>query len=439
MEGMSKSITPGPIAPEGTAIPSRATTIRWRIFGVIFVLVVINLIDRIALSVAMPTISSEFGLSATMQGIILSAFFWSYAALQLPGGWMIDRWGPRLLITGSTVLWGGFQALAAFSSGGLTLLLTRLGLGVAEAPMFPAGAKLASIWLVPQERGRGAVLMDSGGPLGAAFGGVIISFLILSLGSWRMAFLVAGLVTLGLGLFAWRYLRNDPATHPGVNAAELDRITHRPGAGAASVVDAPPRIVPRSMIGLLVGRMGWAMINFGLLTWGPSYLAKARGLDLEQMGYATFVIFLCGMAGSLTAGFLADTLLTRGISRSVVYKPLLGFSGLATLASFLILQLIADPAGAVAVLSGTLFFLYWGSLYWSLPTILAPREKVGVLGGAMNLAGSASGIAVPIITGMLLDATGSYLVVLYFFAFCAALYVAGTLFISIPPLVRAAR
>ena len=138
-------------------------------------------------------------------------------------------------------------------------------------------------------------------------------------------------------------------------------------------------------------------------------------------------------------GFLADTLLTRGISRAVVYKTLLGFSGLATLASFLILQVVADPAGAVAVLSATLFFLYWGSLYWSLPTILAPREKVGVLGGAMNLAGSASGIAVPIITGMLLDATGSYLVVLYFFAGCAALYVAGTLCIAIPPLVRTVR
>ena len=86
-----------------------------------------------------------------------------------------------------------------------------------------------------------------------------------------------------------------------------------------------------------------------------------------------------------------------------------------------------------------MFFLYWGSLYWSLPTILAPREKVGVLGGAMNLAGSASGIAVPIITGMLLDATGSYLAVLYYFAGCAGLYVLGTMFISIPPLVRSAR
>ena len=120
---------------------------------------------------------------------------------------------------------GVFQSLAALATGGISLLLTRVGLGAAEAPLFPAGAKLSSLWLSPQERGRGAVFMDSGAPLGAAFGGAIISFLILALQSWRLAFLVAGLATIALGLVAWRYLRDDPATHPGVNPAELAHIT----------------------------------------------------------------------------------------------------------------------------------------------------------------------------------------------------------------------
>lgn len=190
------------------------------------------------------------------------------------------------------------------------------------------------------------------------------------------------------------------------------------------------------MTGLLLGRTSWAMINFGLLTWGPSYLAQARGFDLKQMGYATFVIFLCGMAGSLFAGFAADALITRGWSRGTTYRGLLGVSGLATLGSFLLLPQVTDPVAAVAILSGTLFFLYWGSLYWSLPVLLAPQEKVGLLGGIMNFAGSASGIAVPIVTGLILQWTGTYYTVLLFFAVCAALYVVGTMMIAFPPVIR---
>ena len=274
--------------------------------------------------------------------------------------------------------------------------------------------------------------MDSGSPLGAAFGGAIIAFLILMLDSWRLAFLAAGIATIAVGFLAWHYLRDDPVEHPGVNAAERERIASHAVQAAGVVEDEPHRIAPRSMVGLLLGRMSWAMINFGLLTWGPSYLAQARGFDLKQMGSATFVIFLCGMAGSLFAGFTADWLFARGLSRTLVYKGMLGLSGLAIFATFVALPQVADPVGAVALLSVTLFFVYWGSLYWSLPPLLAPRDKVGLLGGIMNFAGSSSGIAVPIITGLILQLTGAYLAVLLFFAGCALVYVLGTMMIGFP-------
>jgi ACS family D-galactonate transporter-like MFS transporter len=412
------------------ATASAGTTVRWRIFGIVFVLVVINLIDRTALSIAMPTIAKEFNLEPAMQGLILSAFFWSYAALQIPGGWLIDRFGPRALITGATIGWGIFQTIAGLCTGGVTLLLSRIGLGAAEAPLFPAGAKLNSIWLSPKERGRGAVLMDSGAPLGAAFGGVIIAWLILAFDSWRTAFVVAGVATILLGYLAWWYLRDNPAEHPGVDARELALIEASAASAASAEAAAPKQISPRSLSAILLGRMSWAMINFGLLTWGPSYLAQARGFDLKQMGGATFVIFLSGMFGSLLSGFLVDKLQEKGLRRSVTYKLALGFSGLGVMASFLALPEITDPVMAVALLSVTLFLLYFGSLYWSLPAILAPREKVGIVGGAMNFAGSASGIAIPIITGLILQATGTYLMVLYFFAACAALYVIGSMLID---------
>lgn len=426
------SIT-SPLASTSTAASVKRSGVRWRIFGIVFLLVALNLVDRTALSIAMPTIAKEFQLSPTMQGVLLSAFFWSYAALQVPGGWLIDRFGPRRLVTGATVLWGLFQTLAALATGGATLLLTRVGLGAAEAPLFPSGAKLSATWLAPGERGRGAVLMDSGAPLGAAFGGVVIASLILVFDSWRTAFLVAGVATVAIGCVAWRYLRDDPAAHPGVNSAELAHIrgegfTARP----AEVAVSSDRIAPRSLAGLLVGRLSWAMINFGLLTWGPSYLVQARHFDLRQIGYSTFVIFLCGMAGSLFAGFAADGLISRGFDRAWVYKLMLSVSGLATLSSFIVLPQVSDPIAATGVLSATLFFLYWGSLYWSLPALLAPRDKIGLIGGIMNCAGSVGGIAVPIVTGAILQATGAYGAVLSFFAVCAGLYVVSTLLIAFP-------
>jgi ACS family D-galactonate transporter-like MFS transporter len=417
------------VASEGIGT-HRASSVRWRIFGIVFVLVVVNFIDRVTLSIAMPTIATEFAMEPAMQGLALSAFFWSYALLQVPGGWLIDRWGPRALITGATIGWGFFQAVAGVATGAISLLVSRVGLGAAEAPLFPAGAKLNSTWLSPKERGRGAVLVDCGAPLGAAFGGVIIAWLILAFDSWRTAFVVAGLATMLLGALAWWYLRDDPADHPSVNAGELATIR----ATTAAVHAAGPSSMSKgSFFAILLGRMSWAMINFGLITWGPSYLAQARGFDLKQMGGATFVIFLAGAAGSLTSGFLVDRLLAHGLSRGAVYKWALGLSGFGLMLAFLALPHVVDPGAAVALLSATLFLLWFGSLYWSLPATLAPKDRVGIIGGAMNFAGSASGIAVPIIAGLILQATGAYLMVLYFFAACAALYVAGTLLIDFEP------
>lgn len=279
------------------ATAAKPSNVRWRIFAIVFALTVINLVDRVSLSIAMPTIAGEFQLTPSMQGLILSSFFWAYALLQIPGGWLIDRYGPRRVIGWSTGLWGAFQTLAAFASGGLSLMFARVALGAAEAPLFPSGGKLNSLWLGSSERSRGAVLMDCGGPLGVALGGLVIAYLIAVLGSWRSAFFIAGIATLAMAWLAWHYLRDDPAEHPGVNAAELDRINAdrtTPLAEADCQAGGRLGIAGRSLVGIVLGRASWAMVFFGLLTWGPSYLAQARGFDIKGIGAATFVIFLCG-------------------------------------------------------------------------------------------------------------------------------------------------
>ncbi|MFL9886910.1 MFS transporter [Paraburkholderia agricolaris] len=419
--------------PRNPAYAGQASSVRWRIFGVVFLITLINLVDRISLSIAMPTIAREFALSPTMQGLILSSFFWSYALLQIPGGWLIDRFGPRRVVAGATLLWGVFQTLLGVASGGLSLLLLRVGLGGAEAPLFPAGSKLNALWLSRHERARGAVLMDAGSPLGAAIGGLAISNLILAFGSWRMAFIVAGLATIACGWLAWHYLRDNPALHPGVNAAELEHIRERgaplASAAAISVPEAKPST--RSTVAMCIGRMSWAMIFFGLLTWGPSYLTQARGLSLQQIGTSTFFIFLCGALGSLAGGFLCDALCHRGLARGRVVKGMIIVSGLATLAVLAALPSISSAFEAVAVLCLAAFFLMWGSLYWSLPSLLATPQRVGLLGALMNCAGSVGGISIPLITGFLLQRTGSFDVVLHFYSACALVYIIGSVAIDL--------
>ena len=172
------------------------------------------------------------------------------------------------------------------------------------------------------------------------------------------------------------------------------------------------------------------MITFGLLTWGPSYLAQARGLDLKQLGGATFLIFGAGFLGSLTAGFLCDGLLARGFARAAVLRTMLVLSGLALCGAFLLLPHVSGSGAAVALLAAACFMLCWGSLYWSLPVLLAPG-RAGLLGGLMNMAGSCGGIAVPVLAGSLLQWTGRYDPVLLMFACCAGLYILGTLMIPL--------
>src|SRR6202161_914191 len=132
----------------------KPTGVRWKIFYLMLFLVSVNYIDRASLSVAMPLISKEFDIDPAWQGLILSSFFWTYAFMQVPGGMLADRFKPRIVIALATVFWGAFQAIAAVATSWWVLLLTRLGLGASEAPIYPAGGKLNAMW-VAQKIGRG--------------------------------------------------------------------------------------------------------------------------------------------------------------------------------------------------------------------------------------------------------------------------------------------
>jgi len=416
---------------------TRRTSVRWRIFLLILLIVAINYVDRASLSVAMPVISKEFGIDTAAQGIILSSFFWTYALMQIPGGWLADKYGPRRIIAGAAILWGVFQGLAALATSFPGLLLARLGLGLAEGPTFPAGGKLNAVWLPANERGRGAVLIDGGAPLGTAFGGLIIAGLIGAFDSWRMAFVVAGLGTVATGLFAYWYIRDNPRDHPSTKEAEAQYIEREhakedenltPGeAGRTNVLDF---FRFRSFWGMLFGWVGFNLVFYGLVTWAPSYLAQERHLSLAAIGGATFIIFSAGFVGEIVGGFLSDIWREKGGSPNVVMRTVLGISAVLTTVSTFLLAFVSSPVAAVALLASTLFFSRWGGLYWSIPPILTDRARVGVLGGIMNFAGNIAGILVPIIVGVIVQVTGSYFLALMFFSASGVLYLTGSLLID---------
>src|ERR1700677_1934444 len=343
-------------------ITTGMTNVRWRIFLLILGTVAINYIDRASLSVAMPMISHEFSISPAIQGLLLSSFFWTYCFMQSPGGMLADRFLPRLVIAGATVIWGAFAALAAASSGWITMLLTRLGLGLAEGPIYPAGAKLIGMWMTPTERGRAAALLDGGAPLGTALGSLIIAGLIAALGSWRLAFLAAGLGTMACGGFAWFYIRNHPHEHGSVNHPEREHILDglRQSANAAGPVPSMRAAFQAPSIWLLF--VGWFCFNslwYGFLTWVPSFLAKTQGLNIGALGWASFLIFFAGFAGELVGGQLLDVFLRRTGATETVYRVLFGVSaGLATISVFLV-AFVHEEAEVISLLATTRHFLRW--------------------------------------------------------------------------------
>lgn len=427
-----------------TSLSPKRTWVRWKIFSLLWIIVLLNFVDRAVLSVALPFISKDFTMTPQVQGVLLGSFFWTYLIFQIPGGYLLDKFGPRKIVGAGGTIWGIFQTIAGIATGGMFLVFTRLGLGAAEAPVFPAGAKLNSNWMPARERARGATFIDAAGPFGAAVGGLLVTAILGLFGNWRAAFIVTGLLTILITVLYAMYLKDTPEQHRAVNAAELAHI--RQDDPVTTDLDSGP--LPRipdylrstSFWALMFGRLGWATVWWGIISWTPTYLSTTLKFNLAELGWGTFAVYGMGVLGELLAGYTIDKWRQRTTRYNLALKSIFGISGVGTAIAIFTLPAITNGYLALLALGIAVFFVNFGGLYWAIPAWLAPKKQVGTVGGVMNVASSGGGGLAPIIMGFAIAAGGgSFTGAFIFLGACATVYLVGSLLINFDKPLAAVR
>ena len=393
------------------SMSSRASRVRWFIAIACAIGLAINYIDRSAISVSLPFMSEDLSLSPAQQGLVLSAFSWSYALMQIPAGRLIDRFGERLMFGASVLVWSLFTGLTAFASSFGVLMGLRLGLGVGEAGAYPSSAKTVSRWFPLRERGRATSVYDSGARIGSAAATPIIAGIIAVWG-WHAVFIIA-FVLGALWTAGWWALYRHPETFGGVNAAELTVINE--GRAVASVTGVKEKAMPLGQ--LLRYRTVWAMmlgffcVNFMVtffLTWFPSYLVDERGFDLLKLGVFGAIPPIAAILGSWIGGLTGDYLLARGWSVTRARKTCL-VTGML-LCSVISLAAVAPQAWQALTLMSISYAAAAFTIVtiWCLPTDVAPTGTVASLGGTQNFFSNIGSSLSPIVVGALYGATGSF-------------------------------
>lgn len=381
-----------------SAVGATATR-RWTIVILLAVACIVAYVDRVNLSIAVidDDFKSFFQLSPTDRGLANSAFFWSYAALQIPAGWIVDRYGSKYPMAASFAVWSALTALTSLATGFSILFAIRLLLGVAEAIMHPASMRWIRFNFGEKQRGLAIGLFMSGSKFGPAIGATASAWLITSYG-WQAMFLI-----LGVGAFAWLIpwlliVRSDLGAH------EERATPERPAAN----VPITRLLANPILLGTIIGTFSYMYFVYFCLTWMPSYFSEARGLSLSTSSLYTTFSF-AGMATvAIIGGWAADRIIARGGDPVRVRKAF-------TITGFLVAstELVGavSPSLDVALIFSIISLSGLGlatANYWALTQTLLPSSSIGRIVGIQNCAASVAGIVAPILTGWLVQATGGY-------------------------------
>ena len=398
---------------EGAASLVTPTRKRYFIMVLLFITVVINYLDRSNLSIAAPALTSDLGLDTVHVGLIFSAFGWTYAAMQLPGGWLVDRVPPRILYTVALALWSVATIMLGFAASFIALFVLRMAVGALEAPAYPINSRVVTSWFPERERATAIAFYTSGQFVGLAFLTPVLAWLQAAYG-WHMVFVVTG----GVGVLwavIWYAVYREPRDFKGVNQQEIDLI--REGGGLVDIQSETDKqkkrgfdaeglrivLTQRKLWGIYLGQFCLNSTLWFFLTWFPTYLVKYRGMDFIKSGLLASLPFLAAFVGVLCSGFFSDWLIRRGYSVGFARKlPII--SGLLISTSIIGANYVDSTALVIAFLALAFFGNGLASITWSLVSTLAPARLLGLTGGTFNFIGNLAAIATPIVIGFL--ATG---------------------------------
>jgi ACS family glucarate transporter-like MFS transporter len=391
----------------------RPTKVRWKVYGLLLIVITLTFIDRFNMNVAAKYVQQEFSLSDIQIGSLLSAFVLGYALFQAPGGWLGDRFGARRVLTVAIVWWSIFTALTAaspalpfrgwFGVAG-SFWIVRFLIGVGEAPALPNTNKMIGRWMAVRERARGSSLFLVAVGIGGAFTPPLIAWIMVNWG-WRLSFIVCGL--LGLLVAAVWHLRSaeEPEQHASVNAAELAIIAADRSAAA------PPRPFPwrrivqsASVPALMIANFMLGYVTYIFYTWFFLYLVNVRKMPLIAGSYWSTAPFLAMLIGAPVGGTVSDWMVRRfghvwgrriPVLIAVTTSCVLLVVGSRTDDPHVAVLLLAFAAGcnSVAAVSS-----------WTLPNDLSDRHSgflAGILNTATNLGGALSPVLTPILAARL--------------------------------------
>ncbi|MBE7216875.1 MAG: MFS transporter [Caulobacteraceae bacterium] len=380
----------------------------------------VNYIDRSTLSVANRDIASELHLSPGQMGGLLSAFAWAYALCQLPVGAVTDRLGPRLMLTAGMAAWSVAQVLSGAVRSFGQFLVARAALGVGESPMFTAGARAVVNWFPVKERGLPLGLFNAASSLGPAIAPPILTALMLAFG-WRPMFVLIGVLGFFVAL-AWGWIYRDPE-RSGLARDEVEAIhAGEENGGHAGGLGAWLRLVRIPTTWAMIGGLfGIVYVTWLYVTWLPAYLEGARHVGTAATGWLAAIPQAAGFVGACLGGFLSDGLAKLKVE-SVMSRKAPTVAGLLAAAAFTAAApFLADTNLSLAMMSAALFCAYGaGSCSWALGATLAPREAVATLESIQNIGGSIGGALAPLVTGLVVQATGAFKVAFVIAAAAAA-------------------
>ena len=409
------------------------TRARFGILALISIVTMINYLDRTVLGIAAPSLRTDLAIDAATMGIVFSAFSWTYAAMQVPGGVFLDKFGTKVTYFLSLVFWSLFTLLQAFSTGLYSLLFFRFGLGVSEAPCFPTNSRIVGNWFPQQERATATGVYTVGEYLGLALFGPFL-FMLMGAFGWHSLFIVVGVVGILFGGVWWAFYR-EPQDHKSVNQAELDYIAQGGGFAKVATVSAPfswsnvgKLLQFRQVWGAGIGQFAGNSTLVFFLTWFPTYLATERHMPWVKAGFFSVLPFLAAAIGVLVGGWVSDKLLKATGSANIARKaPII--TGLLLASLIVTANWLDSNIAVIAVLSIAFFGQGMVGLGWTLISDMAPKSLMGVTGGLFNFAANLAGIITPIVIGFIVNATGSFVWALAFVGAVALLGAFSYIFI----------